>query len=171
MIRSEMILDIFPDVHHHFIHRRRRNVLSRQLTGLISQASSVLDIGCGDGMLGERLTEERPDLQIRGIDKIVRERVNGRIDSFDGTRLPYADNSFDVTLLVDVLHHAENPFALFKEAVRVGTTLLGNRKYAVISTRLSPAEVSTVKLSGILMTASESVTDRISFASLYVSPQ
>jgi SAM-dependent methyltransferase len=34
-------------------------------------------------------------------------------------RIPYADNSFDVVLFVDVLHHTRNPQVLLDEAARV----------------------------------------------------
>ncbi len=45
--------------------------------------------------------------------------TNSAVSLFDGQRLPYGNASFDVVMFVDVLHHAENPFGLLKEALRV----------------------------------------------------
>jgi SAM-dependent methyltransferase len=36
-----------------------------------------------------------------------------------GTRLPFADNSFDFAMFIDVLHHTEDPLKLLREALRV----------------------------------------------------
>lgn len=38
---------------------------------------------------------------------------------FDGQVIPYGDDSFDVVMLVDTLHHTQNPLGLLREAVRV----------------------------------------------------
>jgi SAM-dependent methyltransferase len=38
---------------------------------------------------------------------------------FDGRRLPYRDGSVDVALLIFVLHHADDPSILLREASRV----------------------------------------------------
>lgn len=38
---------------------------------------------------------------------------------FDGHRIPFDDNSFDVVMFVDVLHHTDDPHILLTEAQRV----------------------------------------------------
>ncbi len=38
---------------------------------------------------------------------------------FDGRTLPFADSTFDAVVLVDVLHHADDPARLLGEAARV----------------------------------------------------
>lgn len=78
-----------------------------------------MDVGCGDGRLSRAISDERPDLQLRGIE--FRRRLPCHIvcDEFDGRHLPLADGSFDVVMLIDVLHHTEDPTVILREATRV----------------------------------------------------
>ena len=41
---------------------------------------------------------------------------------FDGRILPFADRSHDVVMLIDGLHHADDPNLLIREAARVAAT-------------------------------------------------
>jgi SAM-dependent methyltransferase len=79
----------------------------------------VLDVGCGDGRLARLIAEKRPDISIRGIDVLQRNDAVIPIDTFDGKSIPYGEDSFDVVMFVDVLHHASQPMTLLREAVRV----------------------------------------------------
>ena len=38
---------------------------------------------------------------------------------FNGTNIPYEDQSFDSVLVVEVFHHCNNPEKVLKEAIRV----------------------------------------------------
>ena len=38
---------------------------------------------------------------------------------FNGTHLPYEASSVDIVLLVDVLHHTQDPMVMLREARRV----------------------------------------------------
>jgi SAM-dependent methyltransferase len=101
---------------HH--HTRRLRVLGRHLGALLPTGASVLDVGCGDGLLTRTLAEQR-DLRARGTDVLVRPGAHVPVTPFDGRRLPFDDRAFDWVLLVDVVHHAEDPAALLAEATRV----------------------------------------------------
>ena len=79
----------------------------------------MLDVGCGDGSIAKRIAELRPDVCMQGVEFLVRPGCLIECRSFDGSTLPYPDASFDVCLLVDVLHHTEDPGILLGEAVRV----------------------------------------------------
>lgn len=107
-------------IHDKFIKRRRVEVLSRLLSEHLPDAPcSVLDIGCGDGQLAAKISAQKPLLSIRGIDTLVRPDATIAVEVFDGLTVPHADGSFDYCLLVDVLHHAEDPMKLLREAARV----------------------------------------------------
>jgi SAM-dependent methyltransferase len=46
------------------------------------------------------------------------------VEPFDGRRLPFGDGAFGAAMLVDVLHHSEDPAALLAEAARVAPLLV-----------------------------------------------
>jgi SAM-dependent methyltransferase len=79
----------------------------------------VLDVGCGDGALAALLRERRPDIRVEGVDVLVREHTAIPVRRFDGIRIPYDDKSVDVVLMVDVLHHTDDPTVLLRESTRV----------------------------------------------------
>lgn len=56
---------------------------------------------------------------ISGIDVLVRETTHVPVEKYDGLTLPRGDGALDVAMLVDVLHHAEDPRRLLAEAARV----------------------------------------------------
>ena len=98
---------------------RRIRVLCDHLEPWIPRGASLLDVGCGDGALAAEIGRRRPDLALRGIDVLVRERAGIPVDPFDGRTIPHADQSFDHSLLADVLHHSDDPERLLAEAARV----------------------------------------------------
>ncbi|MCB9664545.1 MAG: class I SAM-dependent methyltransferase [Alphaproteobacteria bacterium] len=77
-----------------------------------------LDLGCGTGALCAALRADGfdvipADVQDASFLPDVRPLV------YDGRRLPLPDASVDTVLLVTVLHHAPDPDAVLREAVRV----------------------------------------------------
>lgn len=104
--------------HGGYVHTRRVRVLLHHLGDLFPQNAQVLDVGCGDGLLSRRLMQKRPDLNLRGLDVIVRRETHIPVEAFDGQVLPYDDATFDAVMFIDVLHHAQDPMRLLHEAVR-----------------------------------------------------
>ena len=78
----------------------------------------VLDLGAGEGFVGEA-ARKAGAREVVLADVIDLNRTALRMIRYDGQRLPLADDTFDVTLLVFVLHHAESAEAVFTEALRV----------------------------------------------------
>jgi SAM-dependent methyltransferase len=106
-------------LHGGYVHPRRARVLCDRLAHLIPPGARVLDVGCGDGLLAYLISQQRPDVNISGVDVLVRQDTLIPIEEFDGQMLPYAEKSFDAVLFVDVLHHTPAPMILLREAVRV----------------------------------------------------
>jgi SAM-dependent methyltransferase len=106
-------------IHSQGVFPRRRRVLVERLSCLIPEGATVLDVGTGDGSIAAAIRESKPGISISGIDVLVRDGAAIPVAPFDGVKIPYADNSYDVVLFVDVLHHTRNPQALLDEAARV----------------------------------------------------
>lgn len=110
---------VLDTVHGGWVHSRRAHVLARHLAELMPADASVLDVGCGDGLIGSLIQEHRPDLTLSGIDIATRGETHIPVTEFDGLAIPFADGEFDVVMLVDVLHHSSEPMTLLGEAARV----------------------------------------------------
>jgi len=106
-------------VHHRVVHNRRVRILSRHLAQIIPEGGSVLDVGCGDGLISRALMDQRPDLVIEGVDVMLRPTTHIPATKFDGSVLPFDDDSFDYITIVDVLHHTIDPVIMLAEACRV----------------------------------------------------
>ena len=88
-------------------------------------------MGCGDGSLGALLRSLVPGLHVEGVEVHARPDCAIPFHLFDGQHLPFPDNSFDVCLFVDVLHHSQTPVAILQDACRV------SRKFVLIKDHLA----------------------------------
>lgn len=79
----------------------------------------MLDVGCGDGLLGSLLQSKAQGIEVKGLDVLVRMNIKIPVIPFDGTTIPFRDQSVDTILLIDVLHHTSDPAVILKEAKRV----------------------------------------------------
>jgi SAM-dependent methyltransferase len=112
-------MNVVERVHAGYVHPRRLRVLAGHFARLLPQGARVLNVGAGDGRLAQMVSAERPDVVIRGLDVLVRGGAQVPIDAFDGRTLPLGDGSVDAVLFIDVLHHADDPLELVREAARV----------------------------------------------------
>ena len=106
-------------LHQKLVFNRRAEVLAGWFAQLAPRSAHVLDVGCGDGLISAVLQERRPDLVLRGIDVLPRGRTHIPVEIFDGSHIPFGDQSFDLVLFSDVLHHTPDPATLLREAHRV----------------------------------------------------
>ena len=106
-------------IHGRYVHDQRSRVLSGHFAKVLPENVLVLDVGSGDGLLGQLISQIRPDVTIQGIDVLVRPRTHIPTEKYDGERIPYGDTSFDGVMFVDVLHHTTDPMILLREATRV----------------------------------------------------
>lgn len=96
---------------------RRAEKITQLFENQIPAQSRILDLGGGWGFYSG-------PLQKRGHQHLILDVVNSGYQKapvvlYDGTRIPFPDQSFEVTILVTVLHHVADPSALFKEVKRV----------------------------------------------------
>jgi len=109
-----------------------RYVLTRHMELIASighlRDRSVVDIGCGDGFSTVRFWDTFHPARMAGVDpapnaiKVADRRRGERpieFRAFDGKRVPFEDASFDIAILQGVLHHADDPQATIREALRV----------------------------------------------------
>jgi SAM-dependent methyltransferase len=105
-------------IHGTLVSHRRADALVNALVPLLAGNARIVDIGCGDGRLARRLGERLGASWIVGADVLAGDARIARV-RYDGLRLPFAGKTFDAALLVDVLHHAVDPAAILREAMRV----------------------------------------------------
>jgi ubiquinone/menaquinone biosynthesis C-methylase UbiE len=106
-------------LHTRHVAGRRVERLAGRLAPLLPPGARVLDVGCGDGAIARRIMDMRPDVAVRGVDVLIRPDTAIPIEPFDGCHLPAGDEAVDTVMLVDVLHHTEDPRVLLNEARRV----------------------------------------------------
>lgn len=119
-------MNIIEAVHDSGVLKRRIRVFGGHFAQLILSDVSVLDIGCGSGQIDRLILEHRDDIKIDGIDVLVRDDTEIVVKEYDGNTLPCEDNSYDVVMFVDVLHHTDNIERLLAEARRV------SRKFVIL---------------------------------------
>jgi SAM-dependent methyltransferase len=100
--------------------RTQRANLVRLITAFLpDQSACILDIGCGNGLFSHDLMVAKPCLNIMGVETKAHPDCLIKQCVYDGKRLPFPDKRFDYVLLVNVLHHANEPATVLSEAARV----------------------------------------------------
>lgn len=100
------------------IYEYRARWGTRRLLPWVQPGDRVLDIGAGDCRLSQRLAR-KGDCEVVPVDVEDFNRTTLPLTRLDGLHLPFPDKSFDVALLLFVLHHAEDARAVLQEALRV----------------------------------------------------
>jgi SAM-dependent methyltransferase len=117
------LLDLLGSVHRSAVFSRRVEVLAREIAALLPPGR-VIDVGSGSGLISTAIARRRPDVAPEGFDVMVREGAAIPTRAFDGLTLPLPDDSAESAILVDVLHHAEDPARLLSECARVARTVV-----------------------------------------------
>lgn len=101
------------------IHKKVAKKVCKECKYFIEKEAKILDLGCGRGILTNAL-KNYFQAKVVGVD-IKDQRIvkNFRFQIYDGEKLPFPDNSFDVVLLSYVLHHTKYPEKVISEAKRV----------------------------------------------------
>jgi 2-polyprenyl-3-methyl-5-hydroxy-6-metoxy-1,4-benzoquinol methylase len=91
---------------------------------------SILDVGCGEGVLTAEWAERLGDARVVGIDlddpklraewaRRVRPNLEFRVE--EATSLSFADDEFDLACAIEVLEHVPEPEATLAEMARVAS--------------------------------------------------
>jgi 2-polyprenyl-3-methyl-5-hydroxy-6-metoxy-1,4-benzoquinol methylase len=94
---------------------------------------SVLDVGCGEGVLTREWAERLGERRVVGIDLddpklraewATRPRPNLEFRAEEATRLSFADDEFDLATAIEVLEHVPEPESTLSEMARVARSHL-----------------------------------------------
>ena len=91
---------------------------------------SVLDVGCGEGVLTYQWAQQLGERRIVGIDLAdpkleaewaTRQRPNLEYRTMRAENLPFAENEFDLASAIEVLEHVPDPEHTLAEMARVAS--------------------------------------------------
>jgi len=106
----------------HFLQKRAEGMIL-EIESYLKKGDRILDIGCGGCHIAKQLKEKgytvvpldiKNESSFKEIVPII----------YDGKKIPFEDNSFDVALLLTVLHHIRDPIMILGEAKRVSRRIV-----------------------------------------------
>lgn len=95
----------------------RAEFFTRIFESYLPRESSILDIGGGWGFYSEPLRKRGHSVTVLEVVKPGFQKAP--VVLYDANRFPFADKSFDVSLLITVLHHTPDPEKVLREVHRV----------------------------------------------------
>jgi ubiquinone/menaquinone biosynthesis C-methylase UbiE len=94
-----------------------------------TRPASVLDVGCGEGVLTSRWAQQLPDSRVVGIDladpKLEAQWSARQLENLEfiavapAQPLPFADHEFDLATAIEALEHVPDPEQTLTEMTRV----------------------------------------------------
>lgn len=128
----------------------RNPIVRRLMTGfktavsdLLAQAApdSILDVGCGEGILTHEWAARRPSARVVGLDlqdpQLQRQwgaRRAPNLEFVSGTAeaLPFSENEFDLVTAIESLEHVADPGAMLHQMSRIA------RRHLLVSVPREP---------------------------------
>lgn len=109
------------------IYASRQRVLAEIVAQFLPTGGRLLDVGCGGGTLAAAVIAHpicgRNSTAV-GLERAVRGDEPIRVVAYNGGAFPFADDSFDVVLIADVLHHESDELGLLAECGRVARSVV-----------------------------------------------
>lgn len=93
----------------------------KMLSPYINKGEKILDFGCGDLALAFLISKKIRGIHIVGMDVVRPINKPSRVQFilYNGNKLPFNDNSFDLIYAYHVLHHIKKPYEALAECLRV----------------------------------------------------
>ncbi len=103
--------------------RSRAAIKLKRIIPLLKKNEKFLDIGCGNG--GVCIGIKNAGIELTTVD-VKNKSFFSEIQPiiYDGRKLPFPDQSFDITTILTVLHHINNPVEIIREAKRVSKRII-----------------------------------------------
>lgn len=98
--QGEFHRNLNPNWSYYPIYINKVELIDELLRRYNCQSGKILDAGCGEGVLVEKYAQQGWD--ITGVDKNY---ASSYVQEGSITALPFADNTFDTVLCLDVLEH------------------------------------------------------------------
>jgi SAM-dependent methyltransferase len=83
------------------------------------------------------------NVRVCGLERFPRGGEPIEVIHYDGAEFPFGDQTFDMVIVADVLHHERNPDALLRECVRV------SKRYVVIKDHQISGPLAQMRVSFI----------------------
>lgn len=102
-----------------------KQILVESFLGPLDIEGMSLDVGCGTGLMLQSLSKRG---KACGIDvsemavNLCRRKTNAFLVRGTGSQIPFAEESFDLVTLLDIIEHTRDDAAVLKEAYRVCKT-------------------------------------------------
>jgi len=131
--KSTYVYDPKSDIEVERLRERDKRTSNRRSFALdhldLSDVQQILDVGCGDGVVGFDLQSRTNRASLVGVDiepsilnKANSKSINGKDCGFiagDGYQLPFRSSSFDLISCQYVLQHVSHPVQILEEMRRV----------------------------------------------------
>jgi ubiquinone/menaquinone biosynthesis C-methylase UbiE len=99
-------------------HPVYKKKVAKTISKLCEDNSLVLDFGCGNGNVSKLISNDKNNVRIIGTDLENRSCEISFVKCLE-YNLPFNDNYFNTTIVVDVLHHIPNIEKMLSEIKRV----------------------------------------------------
>ena len=112
---------------HAGVYAERLRRLTDVFVPLLLSGDRVLDVGCGNGLLLRTLLDDPrcpAGVEGVGLERAPRGGEPVLVIEYQGGKFPFEDNTFDVVIVADVLHHEANEISLLKECARVSRRMV-----------------------------------------------
>jgi methionine biosynthesis protein MetW len=102
----------------------------RIISGFVTSGARVLDVGCGDGALLQRLEEEKGvdgrgvELSQKGVNLAVARGLSVVQGDADHDLATYPDDAFDFVILSQTLQATHNPRVVLEQLLRIGRKVI-----------------------------------------------